>query len=239
VRAVLEIEGLTVAYEGVTAIRDLSLRVDTGEVVALMGANGAGKTTTLLTIAGMLRPVSGHVRYEGRSLVGQTPEEVVRHGISIAPEGRRVFSTLTVEENLRLGAAWRRDRRQAEADMRAVTRRFPILGDRLQSSAGTLSGGQQQQLAIARALMSRPRLLLLDEPSLGLAPKLVDEVLGLVRQLGDEGLTVLLVEQSVEQTLEICDRAYVLRTGELEISGTADELAAHPSVRGAYLGQEE
>jgi branched-chain amino acid transport system ATP-binding protein len=235
---VLELEGVTVGYDGVTAVRDLSLRVDEGEVVALMGANGAGKTTTLMAIAGMLRPTTGDIRFAGVSLVGSTPEAVVRQGVSVAPEGRRIFSNLTVEENLRLGAAWRRDRKSAEQDIEGIKERFPILSERFRHSAGTLSGGQQQQLAIGRALMSRPRLLLLDEPSLGLAPKLVDEVLGLVRQLGDDGLTVLLVEQSVEQTLKICDRAYVLRTGELHLSGTSAELAADPSVRGAYLGAE-
>jgi branched-chain amino acid transport system ATP-binding protein len=235
---VLEIDDLTVGYDGVPAVRGLSMRVDHGEVVALLGANGAGKTTTLMSIAGMLRPVSGDIRLDGVSLVGMTPETVVRQGIAVAPEGRRIFSTLSVEENLRLGAAWRRDRQGAEQDIQEIKTRFPILDERFRASAGTLSGGQQQQLAIGRALMSRPRLLLLDEPSLGLAPKLVDEVLGLVRQLGDDGLTVLLVEQSVAQTLEICDRGYVLRTGELELSGTSAELAADPSVRGAYLGLE-
>lgn len=233
---VLEVEGLTVAYDGVVAVRDLSLRVDDGEVVALMGANGAGKTTTLMTIAGALQPSAGTILLDGTSLVGLPPEAVVRRGIAISPEGRRIFSTLTVEENLRLGAAWRKDRSEAEEDLDRVKERFPILDERFRASAGTLSGGQQQQLAIGRALMSRPRLLLLDEPSLGLAPKLVDEVLSLVRQLGDDGLTVLIVEQSVEQTLEICDRAYVLRTGEVELSGTSAELADDPSVRGAYLG---
>lgn len=226
-------------YGNVRALRGVSLRVDRGEIVALIGANGAGKTTTLLAVAGAIRPESGDILLEGRALVGVAPEEIVRRGIALVPEGRRIFAGLTVEENLRLGSAGRRDREGVDRDLGALLDRFPILRSRYRTLAGSLSGGEQQQLAVARALMSRPRLLLLDEPSLGLAPRLVDQIMELVAGLRSEGRTILLVEQNVERALEISDRAYVLRTGEVELSGPSRELLKSELVERAYLGAVE
>lgn len=231
----LEVRDLHVRYGRVAALRGVSLRVDEGETVALIGANGAGKTTTLMAIAGALRPASGDIEFEGRSIAGLSPERIVRRGLSLAPEGRRIFSTLTVRENLLLGA---RPRGGAER-LEELLERFPVLRARFQSAAGALSGGEQQQLALARALVSRPRLLLLDEPSLGLAPRLVDEIMELVAALHRDGQTILLVEQSVQQALEISDRAYVLRTGEVEVSGESRDLLRSELVEQAYLGTVE
>lgn len=231
----LEVRDLHVRYGRVAALRGVSLRVDEGETVALIGANGAGKTTTLMAIAGALRPASGEIEFEGRSIAGLAPEQIVRRGVSLAPEGRRIFSTLTVRENLLLGS-----RAGGGGDrLEELLERFPVLRARFQSPAGTLSGGEQQQLALARALVSRPRLLLLDEPSLGLAPRLVDEIMELVAALHRDGQTILLVEQSVQQALEISDRAYVLRTGEVEVSGESAELLRSELVEHAYMGTVE
>jgi branched-chain amino acid transport system ATP-binding protein len=209
--------------------------VGEGEIVALIGANGAGKTTTLTCIAGLHHARSGRVRFDGREISGLSPERVVRRGISLTPEGRRLFSTLTVEENLLLGgvACGRRGRR----DHGELLDLFPILRERLHMPAASLSGGEQQQLAIARSLMSRPRLLLLDEPTLGLAPRLVRLVFDLIGRLRDErGLSVLLVEQNVHQALDLCDRAYVMRTGRIEATGTPAELRQSRDVQEAYMG---
>jgi branched-chain amino acid transport system ATP-binding protein len=233
---VLILEDVHVRYGAVAALRGVSLRVDHGEMVGLIGVNGAGKTTTLLAIAGVLRPVRGTITFTGTSLVGQSPEDIVRRGIALVPEGRRIFPGLSVEENLRLGAAARHDRPAIQGDVEEMCTRFPILGQRLKQPGGTLSGGEQQQLAIARGLMSRPSLLLLDEPSLGLAPKLVDEIFDLVAQLRETGVTVLLVEQNVERTLNIADRAYLLNTGRVEFEGPANELRSRVDVTSAYLG---
>lgn len=234
-RELLAVDGLTARYGPVQAVRDVSLEVGAGEIVALLGANGAGKTTTLACIAGLHRERSGRIRFDGRDLSRLAPERVVRRGISLAPEGRRLFSTLTVEENLLLGGAARG--RRARNDYDELLELFPILRERLSLPAASLSGGEQQQLAIARSLMSRPRLLLLDEPTLGLAPKLVGFVFGLIGRLRDEQrLSVLLVEQNVYQALELCDRAYVMRTGQIEAAGTPEELRRSREVQLAYMG---
>ena len=232
----LMLENVHVRYGAIAALRGVSLRVNQGEMVGLIGVNGAGKTTTLMTIAGVLKPTQGTITFEGQPIVGQSPEEIVRKGIALVPEGRRIFPGLTVEENLRLGAAIRSDRAEIQRDIDEMCTRFLILGERLKQPGGTLSGGEQQQLAIARGLMSRPSLLMLDEPSLGLAPMLVTETFELVTQLRETGVTILLVEQNVERTLEIADRAYLLNTGQVEFEGPAEELRRRVDVVSAYLG---
>lgn len=232
----LAVEDVQVRYGAIAALRGVSLRVEKDEIVALIGVNGAGKSTTLMTIAGVLKPARGTITFEGQSIVGRSPEDIVRTGIVLVPEERRIFPGLTVEENLRLGAAIRSDRAGIRQDLEEMCDRFPVLGERLSQPAGTLSGGEQQQLAIARGLMSRPALLMLDEPSLGLAPQLVDEIFQLVAQLHEAGVTILLVEQNVERTLEIVDRAYLLNTGEVEYEGAAAELREHVDVESSYLG---
>jgi len=232
----LALEDLHVRYGAIAALRGISLHVNQGEMVGLIGVNGAGKTTTLMTIAGVLKPTQGAITFAGQSIVGQSPEEIVRKGIALVPEGRRIFPGLTVEENLRLGAAIRSDRAEIQRDLDETCTRFPILGERLKQPGGTLSGGEQQQLAIARGLMSRPSLLMLDEPSLGLAPILVAEIFELVAQLRETGVTILLVEQNVERTLEVADRAYLLNTGQVEFEGPAEELRKRVDVVSTYLG---
>lgn len=232
----LVLKDVHVRYGAIAALRGISLHVNRGEIVGLIGVNGAGKTTTLMTNAGVLKPIKGIISFEGNNIVGKSPEEIVRMGIALVPEGRRIFPGLTVEENLRLGAAIRSDRVEIQRDVDEMCTRFPILGERLKQPGGTLSGGEQQQLAIARALMSRPSLLMLDEPSLGLAPMLVAEMFELVDQLRETGVTILLVEQNVEQTLEIADRAYLLNTGQIEFEGPAEELRTHVDVVSTYLG---
>ena len=232
----LTLENVGAAYGAIVALRGVSLHVEAGELVALVGANGAGKSTLMATIAGVLRPTQGSITFEGRSLVGLSPEEIVRRGIALVPEGRRIFPTLTVGENLRLGAAIRRDSDGIQRDIEAMCERFPILGRRFNQPGGTLSGGEQQQLAIARALMSQPKLLMMDEPSLGLSPLLVDEVFAMISQLHASGVTILLVEQNVERTLAIVDRAYLLRIGQVAYAGAPDELRRQVDIAGAYLG---
>ena len=232
----LNVDHLRATYGSITALRDISIEVNQGELVALIGVNGAGKSTTLLSIAGVVKPVAGTIMFEGESLLGQTPEAILRRGVALVPEGRRILAGLTVAENLRLGAAIRTDRSEIDADMEAMCQRFPILGQRFRQAGGTLSGGEQQQLAIARALMSRPKLLMLDEPSLGLAPILVDGVFELISELRARGTTILLVEQNVERTLEIADRAYRLNPGRIEHAGTPAELREHVDLAASYLG---
>jgi branched-chain amino acid transport system ATP-binding protein len=233
---VLDITHLHVRYGAITALRDVSITVQAGELVALVGSNGAGKTSLLSTIAGILRPSQGTIAFEGKPIAGQTPERIIRKGIALVPEGRVIFPSLTVEENLRLGAFVRHDPVEFKRDLEEMVGLFPILGERLRQPGGTLSGGEQQQLAIARALMSHPSLLMLDEPSLGLAPALVDQIFELVKQLNDSGVTVLLVEQNVDRTLKIADRAYLLKTGQVEIEGTPDQLRRHVDIESVYLG---
>jgi branched-chain amino acid transport system ATP-binding protein len=234
-RELLEVADLSARYGSVVAVRSISLTVGEGEIVALLGANGAGKTTTLACIAGLHRSRSGAIRFSEGDLSRLPPERVVRRGVSLCPEGRRLFTTLTVEENLAIGAASRP--RAKRRDYAHLLELFPILRDRLHLPAASLSGGEQQQLAIARALMSEPRLLLLDEPTLGLAPRLVSFVFDLIGRLRDEqGLTVLLVEQNVHRALDLCDRAYVMRTGRIVAAGTPAELRQAGEIRSAYLG---
>jgi branched-chain amino acid transport system ATP-binding protein len=232
----LEIDNIRVQYGSITALRDLSLRVNEGELVALLGANGAGKTTTLSAVAGVLKLTSGDITFQNESIAGWSPERIIRQGIATVPEGRDIFPSLSVEENLRLGAYIRHDRAEFRRDLEEMITLFPILGERLGQSGGTLSGGEQQQLAIARALMSHPKLLMLDEPSLGLAPALVDQIFKLIVKLHDSGVTILLVEQNVDRTLNIIDRAYLLRTGEVAVAGTASEIREHVDIESIYLG---
>lgn len=234
--SLLSIEDLHVQYGAIQALRGVSLEVNEGEIVGLIGANGAGKSTTMLSIMGVVRPSKGRIAYQGQLLAGQPPEAILRKGIAPVMEGRRIFPSLTVEENLRLGAASVSDRRQIEQDLERWYLFFPILNERKQQSAGKLSGGQQQMLAVARALMSRPKLLLMDEPSLGLAPKLVADIFKLIVQLRELGMTILLVEQNVRMTLDIVNRAYLLNTGRVEFSGGPDEIRQHADLERAYLG---
>ncbi len=230
----LSVEGLEAGYGDVQVLWGVSLRVERGEVVALLGSNGAGKTTTLRAISGLLRPTSGRITFDGVDITGKPAHEIVRLGVSMVPEGRRLFPKMTVYENLRMGAYLVggdvRDR------LEMVYSLFPILRERRDQLAGTLSGGEQQMLAIGRGLMSSPRLLMLDEPSLGLAPKIVQEVLRAVQQIREEGVTVLLVEQNVQQALSIADRGYVIETGRIVLEGTGGELLENEHVKTAYLG---
>jgi branched-chain amino acid transport system ATP-binding protein len=235
----LQVNNISVRYGAISALYNLSIEVNADEVVALVGSNGAGKTTLLGSIAGVLRPYQGEIEFEGQSILGRAPEDIVRLGISLVPEGRRIFASLSVYENLRLGAIARRDSAEINRDIDRMCERFPILGRRLYQPAGAFSGGEQQQLAIARALMARPRLLMLDEPSLGLAPLLVEEIFGMIDSLRYTGVTILLVEQNVERTLAIADRAYLLNTGRIESSGTAVEIREQVDIESAYLGLDE
>ena len=232
----LELKNIHARYGAITALRGVSISVSKGELVALLGVNGAGKSTTLASIAGVLRPWQGEIVFEGRSILGKSPEQIARLGISLVPEGRDVFPSLTVEENLRLGAFTRSEKAEYARNLAEVFELFPILKERLQQPGGTLSGGEQQQLAIGRALMSSPRLLMLDEPSLGLAPALVDQIFELIARLHQRGVTILLVEQNVERSLDIVDRAYLMNTGLIENQGTPQQLRAHADIEGVYLG---
>jgi branched-chain amino acid transport system ATP-binding protein len=234
VAPLLEVRRLTARYGPITAVREVDLSVSEGEIVALLGANGAGKTTTLRAISGVVAR-EGEIRLRGQEISRLRPEQIVRRGVSLTPEGRRIFTGLTVAENLTLGSARRRD--GAKRRRERLLELFPVLGRRLNAPAGTLSGGEQQQLAIARSLMSDPRLLLLDEPTLGLAPTLVGTVFELIGRLRDEeGVTVLLVEQNVHRALDLCDRAYVMRTGRIDVEGTPGELRRTTRIEQAYLG---
>jgi branched-chain amino acid transport system ATP-binding protein len=234
----LLLEDVEVAYGAIRAVQGISLSVERGELVALIGSNGAGKSTTLRTISGLLRPRAGRLRYDGTDLVRLRPHEIVAAGIVQAPEGRQIFGGLTVRENLLLGAtARRRDRVGLDQDLAHVLALFPVLQERLGQSGGTLSGGEQQMLAIGRALMARPRLLLLDEPSLGLAPLVVNRIFEVIARLKAEGTTILLVEQNARKALAVADRAYVMETGRVVLAGPARDLAANPAVERAYLGE--
>lgn len=232
----LTINDINVFYGAIHAIKGVSLEVNEGEIVTLIGANGAGKSTILRTISGLLKPKTGSIQFEGQEIAGMPANEIVKTGISQVPEGRRIFAEMTVLENLELGAFTRKDKDGIKADMELVFDRFPRLKERIGQLAGTLSGGEQQMLAMGRALMSRPRLLLLDEPSMGLAPLLIKEIFAIIQDINKTGTTVLLVEQNANMALSIAHRAYVLETGRITLSGDAKELAASDEVRKAYLG---
>jgi branched-chain amino acid transport system ATP-binding protein len=235
-RAVLELADVHVRYGNIRALQGVSLRVDSGELVALIGSNGAGKSTTLRTISGLLRPTQGTIMFEGADITNAGTDRIVARGISQCPEGRRIFGSLTVSDNLRLGAVSRKDAKEVAADLEMVFELFPLLRERLGQAGGTLSGGEQQMLAIGRALMSRPRLLLLDEPSLGLAPLMVERIFATIAELKRQGRTILLVEQNVHQALDVADRAYVLETGRITLDGPATVLRHDPKVEQSYLG---
>ena len=233
----LKVDNVHVAYDGVLALRGVSFRVNEGEIVSIVGSNGAGKTTIMKTISRLLKPVSGTVRFEGHRIDTLSPHDVVRYGIAHVPEGRRLFARQTVMENLILGAYTRRSAAEREADLERVFSLFPILKERSKQRAGTLSGGEQQMLAIGRGLMLRPRLLMLDEPSLGIAPKLVDKIFETVAELNrTDHITILLVEQNVREALELAHRAYVLQTGTVVMEGTGKDLLQSDAIQKAYLG---
>jgi branched-chain amino acid transport system ATP-binding protein len=232
----LEINDLSVNYGGIKALQQVSLRVETGEIVTLIGANGAGKTTTLKTISRLLTAKTGRIIYQGQDITHLPPHEIVKRGIAHSPEGRRILARQTVLTNLQLGAYTRSDRLGVKSDMEEQWQLFPRLSERREQLAGTLSGGEQQMLAIARALMSRPKLLLLDEPSLGLAPQIVREIFSIIRKLNESGVTILLVEQNANLALETANRGYVLEAGRLTIAGEAGDLLKDERVKQAYLG---
>jgi branched-chain amino acid transport system ATP-binding protein len=232
----LEINDLSVNYGGIKALQQVSLRVETGEIVTLIGANGAGKTTTLKTISRLLTAKTGRIIYQGQDITHLPPHEIVKRGIAHSPEGRRILARQTVLTNLQLGAYTRSDRLVVKSDIEEQWQLFPRLSERREQLAGTLSGGEQQMLAIARALMSRPKLLLLDEPSLGLAPQIVREIFSIIRQLNESGVTILLVEQNANLALETANRGYVLEAGRLTIAGEAGDLLKDERVKQAYLG---
>ena len=232
----LQIENITVYYGNIQAIKGVTLDIQEGEIVTLIGANGAGKSTLLKTVSGLLKPKEGEIIYEGKPIGGKAAQAIVKQGISHVPEGRRIFANMTVEENLQLGAYLRRDRAGIKKDMEQVYELFPRLLERVKQQAGTLSGGEQQMLAMGRALMAKPRLLLLDEPSMGLAPLLVKTIFRIIEEIKATGTTILLVEQNAHLALSIADRAYVMETGRIVLSGKANELTESEEVKMAYLG---
>ena len=232
----LVVENINVYYGAIHALKGVSLEVQEGEIVTLIGANGAGKSTTLRTISGMLKPKTGKILFEGQDIAGMAAQNIVKLGISQVPEGRRIFANMSVMENLELGAYIRTDSKGIKDDLEVIFKRFPRLAERKSQMAGTLSGGEQQMLAMGRAMMSRPRILLLDEPSMGLAPLLVKEIFSIIQDINATGTTILLVEQNAHMALSIAHKAYVLETGRISLSGTAQELAASEEVRKAYLG---
>jgi branched-chain amino acid transport system ATP-binding protein len=234
--ALLELHDVEATYGRIRALRGISLYVDAGEIVTLIGANGAGKTTTLRAISGLLRPSKGKIAFDGLDCCAAAPYRIVEHGLSHSPEGRRVFARMTVRENLELGAFTRKSKDEINADVERLFTTFPRLRERIDQKAGTLSGGEQQMLAIARALMSRPRLLLLDEPSLGLSPILVQTIFGIIREINRAGTTILLIEQNARQALQIASRGYVLEVGQIAHADRADALLASEAVQAAYLG---
>ena len=232
----LRVENLTCRYGKITAVSELSLEVHKGELVTLIGANGAGKTTTLKAISGLIAPSGGRLIFEGEDITGFSARRILQLGIAHCPEGRRVFPYMTVIENLQLGCHLRRDSREVAADMATFFDRFPILYDRRTQMAGTLSGGEQQMLAITRALMSRPKLVMFDEPSLGLAPNIIDRVFEVIKSIQAAGATIIMVEQNAFAALELSDRSYVIEQGRLALAGTGKELLENPQVKAAYLG---
>ena len=234
-KCLLQVESVNVYYGSIHAVKNVSLQVNEGEIVTLIGANGAGKTTTLNTIAGLLKPKTGSVIFDGRVISSMSANRIVPLGMALCPEGRRIFQHMTVRENLEMGG-YSRPKNEIEASIEEVFQRFPRLKERRKQIAGTLSGGEQQMLAMSRALMSHPKLMMLDEPSMGLAPILVDQIFEIVKELHRAGTTILLVEQNARKALQIADRAYVLETGNITLSGTGAELASSDAVKKAYLG---
>jgi len=232
----LKVNNIDVFYGNIHALKDVSLEVNEGEIVTLIGANGAGKSTLLKTLSGLLKPKKGEVLYQTQEIAGKAAQTIVKGGISHVPEGRRVFSTMSVEENLELGAYLRKDREGIKKDIANIYELFPILGERRKQPSGTLSGGEQQMLAMGRALMAKPKLLLLDEPSMGLAPLIVKQIFEIIKMVNAQGTTVLLVEQNANMALSIASRAYVIETGKIVLSGTARELQESEQVKAAYLG---
>jgi branched-chain amino acid transport system ATP-binding protein len=234
--ALLEVKNLKVGYGKIIAVKDISITVNHGEIVTLIGSNGAGKSTTLRTISGLLKPKSGEILFEGNRIDGKEGHEVVKLGICQSPEGRRIFPRMTVSENLDLGAFLRSDKEAIEADRERVLNLFPRLRERISQRAGTMSGGEQQMLAVSRALMGAPKLLMLDEPSMGLAPVLVDMIFETIIKIREQGITILLIEQNAAAALDVADRAYVLESGTIKMSGKASDLAKDSAVTKAYLG---
>ncbi|MBQ1251775.1 MAG: ABC transporter ATP-binding protein [Firmicutes bacterium] len=235
----LEIRNLVVSYGGIEAVKDISLDVTEGQIVTLIGANGAGKSTTLKSIAGIVKPKNASIKFMGEEIVGKTPDYIVSKGITLVPEGRRVFPNLTVAENLKIGAYLKKDKKQIKADMDYVYELFPRLQEREWQLAGTLSGGEQQMLAVGRALMSHPKLIMMDEPSLGLAPLIVKEIFEIIKTINKEGITVLLIEQNANMALKVADKGYVMETGNLKMEGTGAELLANEEIKEAYLGKQK
>ena len=233
----IKIDNLVVAYGGIEALKGVSLEVPSGKIVTLVGANGAGKSTTLKSIVGLVKPKSGSIDYEGTDLTKLNTELMVKKGIALVPEGRRVFSDLTVLENLKIGAYSRKDTAGIAVDLEKVYSLFPRLKERTWQAAGTLSGGEQQMLAIGRALMSRPKLIMMDEPSLGLAPIIVKELFGIIKKINEEGMTVLLIEQNANAALKIADIGYIMETGTITLSGSGQELLSNDEIKKAYLGE--
>lgn len=235
--ALLKVHNLQVGYGGIQAVKGVSLEVREGELVSLIGSNGAGKTTTMNAITGLLALGGGHIELAGRNIAGQGPWDLVQQGLAMVPEGRGVFTRMTIVENLQMGAYIRDDTQAIAQDMERVFTTFPRLHERRDQLAGTLSGGEQQMLAMGRALMSRPKMLLLDEPSMGLSPLMVDKIFDVIRDVSAQGVTILLVEQNASRALQIADRAYVMESGLITLSGPADDLLHDPKVRAAYLGE--
>ncbi|HDP90243.1 MAG TPA: ABC transporter ATP-binding protein [Thioalkalivibrio sp.] len=234
----LDVTDLAVAYGAIRALQGISFHIDEGEIVTLIGANGAGKSTTLRTISGLLRPMAGDVQFRGRSIIRTPAERIVRLGISQVPEGRQIFASLTVRENLEMGAFTRSDPQEISETMEQVFTSFPRLKERINQLGGTLSGGEQQMLAMGRGMMSRPSLLLLDEPSMGLAPILVEEIFEIIKRINAQGTSILLVEQNAAMALSVAKRGYVLETGSVALEGSARELLENPQVQAAYLGEQ-
>ena len=235
--ALLKVDGLQVRYGAIEAVKSLDLHINEGERVTLIGANGAGKTSSLKALTGLLPATRGEIRFAGQSILGQAPEKLLRQGIAMVPEGRGIFARMSVLENLQAGAFLRRDNEQVQREMRQLYEHFPRLEERLHQSAGLLSGGEQQMLALARALLSRPRLLILDEPSMGLAPIMVEKIFQVIDGVCRQGMTLLLVEQNARLALQVTDRAYVMDTGRISLTGPSQDLLEHPEVRSAYLGE--
>lgn len=235
----LKVDNLVVAYGGIEALKGVSIQVPEGKIVTLIGANGAGKSTLLRTIMGLVKPESGSIEYDGKVISGLNSQQIVQNGITLVPEGRRVFANLTVLENLKIGAYMRSDKEGIEADIKWIYDLFPRLEERSWQMAGTLSGGEQQMLAVGRALMCRPKVLMMDEPSLGLAPLVIKDIFRIIQEINKQGMTVLLIEQNANMALKIADIAYVLETGKITMTGSGQELLENPDIKEAYLGKKK